>query len=59
MQLFLIRVPSFVQSSMSSFIWFHDSGRPLLTFDDGPHPETTPWILEYLDSREIKAMFFV
>ncbi len=44
---------------MSSLIWTQDSGMPLLTFDDGPHPDTTPWILEHLDSRGIKAMFFV
>jgi len=44
---------------MSSFTWVQDSGKPLLTFDDGPHPETTPWILEYLEGRGIKAMFFV
>jgi len=30
-----------------------------LTFDDGPIPELTPWILEFLDSRGIKATFFV
>jgi peptidoglycan/xylan/chitin deacetylase (PgdA/CDA1 family) len=30
-----------------------------LTFDDGPHPEHTPIILEELDKRSIKATFFV
>lgn len=29
-----------------------------LTFDDGPHPETTPYILDLLDSYQIKATFF-
>jgi peptidoglycan/xylan/chitin deacetylase (PgdA/CDA1 family) len=31
----------------------------VLTFDDGPHPETTPRILDILDSRSALATFFV
>ena len=29
-----------------------------ITFDDGPHPDTTPLILKILDMYNIKAMFF-
>lgn len=29
-----------------------------LTFDDGPIPEMTPWILDLLDTYHIKATFF-
>lgn len=29
-----------------------------LTFDDGPNPEITPWILDYLQEVNIKATFF-
>jgi len=29
-----------------------------LTFDDGPIPEMTPWILDILDKYNIKATFF-
>ena len=29
-----------------------------LTFDDGPTPEMTPWIIEVLDKYRIKATFF-
>lgn len=29
-----------------------------LTFDDGPIPEVTPWVLELLDRYGIKATFF-
>jgi peptidoglycan/xylan/chitin deacetylase (PgdA/CDA1 family) len=29
-----------------------------LTFDDGPIPEITPWILDLLDHYKIKATFF-
>ncbi len=35
------------------------SRRVVLTFDDGPHPRTTPQVLEILRQRNIKAIFFV
>ena len=38
---------------------FSGSRRIILTFDDGPHPRTTPRILEILKRRNIKAIFFV
>ncbi|MEA2484021.1 MAG: peptidoglycan-N-acetylglucosamine deacetylase [Thermoleophilaceae bacterium] len=33
--------------------------QPTLTFDDGPHPEGTPAILDALDAAGAKAIFFV
>ena len=30
-----------------------------LTFDDGPIPEATPWVLDILDQYGVKATFFV
>ncbi len=30
-----------------------------LTFDDGPIPEVTPWVLDLLDTYNIKATFFM
>ena len=30
-----------------------------LTFDDGPIPEITPWVLDLLDKHQIKATFFL
>ncbi|MDD3146715.1 MAG: polysaccharide deacetylase family protein [Candidatus Riflebacteria bacterium] len=35
------------------------SRRVVLTFDDGPHPRTTPQILEILKRRNLRAIFFV
>jgi peptidoglycan/xylan/chitin deacetylase (PgdA/CDA1 family) len=32
--------------------------RVFLTFDDGPIPEVTPWVLDQLDHYDIKATFF-
>lgn len=36
-----------------------DPKRIALTFDDGPHPEGTPRILEALNNMEVHATFFV
>jgi peptidoglycan/xylan/chitin deacetylase (PgdA/CDA1 family) len=30
----------------------------LLTFDDGPHPDSTPELLDILDTRNVRALFF-
>ncbi len=30
-----------------------------LTFDDGPIPEVTPWVLDVLDKYHVKATFFL
>lgn len=37
------------------------TGRPVvfLTFDDGPIPEETPWVLDTLDRYGVKATFFM
>lgn len=36
----------------------HSKKSVYLTFDDGPHPDITPWILDYLLMENIKATFF-
>ena len=35
------------------------SKKVFITFDDGPIPEVTPWVLDLLDSYVIKATFFL
>ena len=41
-------------------MWGHGVGRKVaLTFDDGPHYQTTPRLLDHLDSFGVKATFFV
>lgn len=36
-----------------------DARTVYLTFDDGPIPESTPWLLDLLDRHEVKATFFM
>jgi peptidoglycan/xylan/chitin deacetylase (PgdA/CDA1 family) len=41
-------------------IWGHGIGRKVaLTFDDGPHYQTTPRLLDHLEAFGVKATFFV
>lgn len=42
-------------------LWFVDTSEPIfaLTFDDGPHPETTPGLLDVLRKHRAKATFFL
>ncbi|MBQ9201623.1 MAG: polysaccharide deacetylase family protein [Bacteroidales bacterium] len=40
--------------------WRRDAGEKkiYLSFDDGPIPQVTPWVLDLLDRYQIKATFF-
>ncbi len=55
-----IRPPGFIRRMFPTFIWnFPDETEAIyLTFDDGPSPEVTPWVLDQLDKFNAKATFF-
>ena len=36
----------------------NDNNEVYLTFDDGPIPEVTPWVLDVLREKKVKATFF-
>lgn len=50
--------PKLLQNLFSKTIWESQIDKILLTFDDGPNPETTPIILNILSKYSIKAIFF-
>lgn len=50
--------PYLLKKIFSSFQWNSKVNKILLTFDDGPVPETTPQILQSLKAHKIKAAFF-
>ncbi|TCK67599.1 peptidoglycan/xylan/chitin deacetylase (PgdA/CDA1 family) [Winogradskyella wandonensis] len=60
MQLIPAKTPGFVKSLFPNFIWTIDSSKQdlYLTFDDGPTPEITPWVLDTLKQHNAKATFF-
>lgn len=55
-----IRPPKFVERMFPTFIWtFPDeTDTVFLTFDDGPTPDVTPWIVDKLKEYDAKATFF-
>lgn len=49
--------PGLIKKLYSKYHW-NTAGKILLTFDDGPTAESTPRILEVLNSHSIKGLFF-
>ena len=60
MKLRLVTVPKFVQRIYPKRIWAlpNADNTVYLTFDDGPIPEVTPWVLDTLKKYNAKATFF-
>lgn len=58
-KMYLTKVPKWTQKIMPGLMWTASEDRIHLTFDDGPHPDTTPWILDHLDQRDMSAIFFL
>jgi peptidoglycan/xylan/chitin deacetylase (PgdA/CDA1 family) len=58
--MYLIRTPAIVQHLFPGFLWRAETtGRELyLTFDDGPVPQVTPWVLDQLSRYNAHATFF-
>jgi peptidoglycan/xylan/chitin deacetylase (PgdA/CDA1 family) len=55
-----VTVPAFLRIFYPSLLWQMPPGNQTLylTFDDGPHPQITPKVLEILDKYQAKATFF-
>ena len=57
--MFLKKTPDLIQKIFPSVIWNCNSDiRLRISFDDGPHPDSTPYILQALNKLNIKASFF-
>jgi len=62
MQLYPFTIPNFASSLFPSLTWRINKpkGKQIfLTFDDGPQPEVTEWVLKTLEAYKAKASFFV
>jgi len=55
-----VRAPWFIRILYKNAIWKVNTSEKVvyLTFDDGPVPEVTPWVLSVLKNENIKAGFF-
>lgn len=59
--MYLVKTPQFIQKLFPNFAWRIPSEQEkilYLTFDDGPIPEVTPWVLDTLAKFEALATFF-
>ena len=58
--MYLVKTPRFIQNLFPNFTWEipTNSKEIFLTFDDGPIPEVTPWVLDLLAQYDAKATFF-
>lgn len=62
MRTYPFRTPYLLTKVFSSLTWRMNAPQEkilYLTFDDGPHPEITPYVLDMLDQFDTKATFFV
>ena len=57
---YLITTPRWVRRFFPGCIWEIKETRPVvyLTFDDGPDPEVTPFVLDVLRDHDMRATFF-
>jgi peptidoglycan-N-acetylglucosamine deacetylase len=58
--MYLSKTPEIIKPLASSFIWDipHVVNEVFITFDDGPIPEVTPYVLDILAEYNAKATFF-
>ncbi len=58
--MYLVKTPQFIQNLFPNYTWRIPTQEKsvFLTFDDGPIPEVTPWVLEQLEQYKAKATFF-
>ena len=60
MHFYPLKVSRLTRSLLGHIVWKMDPGERIiyLTFDDGPVPEATPWVLRRLEEFGAKATFF-
>lgn len=60
MDLMWVKTNRFIKWIFPKYIWDikNSDNKIYLTFDDGPIPEVTEWVLEVLSKYEVKATFF-
>ena len=58
--MYLSRTPALVKPFLGDLVWSVDTTEHVvhLTFDDGPIPEVTPWVLDRLAEHGAQATFF-
>ncbi len=59
--MFNIKTSNIAEKILPTTTWSYPNKQQeiFLTFDDGPVPDTTPWLLDLLDEYKAKATFFL
>jgi peptidoglycan-N-acetylglucosamine deacetylase len=57
---YLVKTPWIIKKIFPSYVWDIKTSEKIiyLTFDDGPHPVATPFVLDQLKQYNAKATFF-
>lgn len=60
MHKYFIKTPWIVKKFFPNYIWSLPTDEKIvyITFDDGPHPTITPWVLDQLKQYDAEASFF-
>ncbi len=60
MKFYWIKTNTFIKKILSNYVWDipNTENKIYLTFDDGPTPDVTEWVLEELKKHHAKATFF-
>lgn len=60
MKPYWVKTRWFIKKCFPGFVWDipNNEKKIYLTFDDGPTPEVTKWVLDILNQHNIKATFF-
>ena len=60
MKPYWIKTNKFIKKLFPNYVWDipNTENKIYLTFDDGPTPEITEWVLEQLKKHQAKATFF-
>jgi len=60
MRCYPVKITQIIKSIFNKWIWSFDTETKdvYITFDDGPVPEITPWVVEQLKKHNAKATFF-
>lgn len=60
--MYILRIPHLLRKILPDALWEmpneEHNPKVYLTFDDGPHPKATPFVLEQLEKYNAKATFF-
>ncbi len=58
--MYIIKTPKLIRKLFPNYLWNKSRKKPYVyfTFDDGPIPEVTPWVLDTLQDYDMHGTFF-